>query len=277
MSEFDLKELLFALHRSTGLTVQLLDAQFRAVMGFMGERAYCALLHNSPEALECCMRSDIQGFHAARDSGTQYAYTCPFGLSTAVTPIFEHHRIVGYLYVGGFASEEHGVRGLWRCVREHLGDSFTEQELLPAMERLPRANEERFTAFCAMARLVCEHIERHSLFPEMVETIGEMAGKYILENLHTKLTLGKICLNLHCSKATLTEHFRREYGITVMSFVNQKRLEYAHELLLRTPKTIRSIAEECGFSGVEYFSAQFKKYYGSSPLAVRKAGMRKFE
>jgi len=276
MSCFDLEELLFSLHRATGMTVQLLDAQFRAVICYMGERTYCTLLHDRPGAVEHCMRSDLQGFHAARDTGKQYRYVCSFGLATAVTPIRDHHRIAGYLYVGGFVKEQDGVQGLLRCVRELLGDVSEEMALRAAAEKLPRTSEEHFAALCMMAQLCCDYIERHALLPAGAETIGAMAEKYILNNLQSKLTLGKICLNLHCSKATLTGRFRQEYGTTVMDFVNEKRLERAAELLLRSQNQIRAIAEECGFSGVEYFSAQFKRFYGMSPLAYRKAGGRKF-
>lgn len=276
MKRVDIEQLLEDLHKATGMTVQLSDAQFRSLLCISSSREYCALLHGAPGAVECCMRSDIFGFHRVRDTGVMYAYTCPFGLSTAILPIREGSAIVGYLYIGGLMKSEKGEEWLVRCVRERLGSVLDGELLLQRVRELPRADEARFEALCGIASLCCDYIEQNALFPMQKNSIGALAEKYILQNLHTKITLARICLELHCSKATLTESFRREHGMTVVQFLNEQRLLRARELLLHSQRPVRSIAQDCGFSGVEYFSAQFKKRYGISPLGARKREAGKF-
>ncbi len=276
MKELDVEQLLADLHKATGMTVQLSDAQFRSLLCFNDSREYCALLHNEPGALEACMRSDLFGFHRVRDTGEPYAYICPFGLSTAIFPIREGNAIVGYLYIGGLARIEKGDEGLLQCVQAQLGARVEKEQLLKRMKDLPRTDEKRFEALCGMARVCCEYIEQNALFPMQENSIGALAERYILQNLHTKITLARICLELHCSKATLTESFRREHGVTVVQFLNEQRLLRAKELLLHSQRPVHLIAQDCGFSGVEYFSAQFKKRYGISPVGARKRGEGKF-
>lgn len=271
MKELDTESLLRDLHLATGMSIQLSDAQFHSLSFYGSGRGYCALLHDVPEALEHCMRSDLQAFHRVRETGKQYTYTCPFGLFTALTPIREGKQIVGYLYIGGALDEAEGLELPWRCVRERLGEFYAPQQLAQKMEELPRANSERLEAICELARFVCAYIEQNAAFPAREASIATLAEKYILQNLNTKITLGRICLALHCSKATLTESFRRENGITVVQFLNEKRLERAATLLIQSSLSVGQVAQECGFSGVEYFSAQFKRRFGRSPLSFRKA------
>ena len=101
-------------------------------------------------------------------------------------------------------------------------------------------------------------------------TIGQLVKSYVKHNISRKITLSDISWNLHYSTVTLTEHFKKEFGITIMEYVMKKRMEKAVKLLLHSDLSIREIAEECGFSDNEYFSRCFKNYHGTSPIAWRK-------
>lgn len=270
MSGFDINGLLRDLHLASGMTVALYDAQFRTMQSYDVGKAYCTLLHDEPEAVELCLRSDLQGFHRVQQTGALHMYVCPFGFCTAIMPIRSSRKILGYLYIGGVLPREGGVEAAVSLVSSHLGAQAVSDRLRDCVGVLPTVTEQEFSALCTISRMLCEYIEQNDLFPTQEVTIGELTEKYILQNLHTKITLGKICLSLHCSKATLTESFKREYGVTVVQFITDQRLDRACHLLCDTPLSVRAVAEECGFSGMEYFSAQFKKRYGLSPLAFRK-------
>lgn len=270
MQGSDIEQLLLDLHTASGMTVVLFDAQFRAMHSYHVALGYCSLLHNTQGATDACLRSDMKAFHTVQKQGEPHIYVCPFGLCTALFPIKSSRKLLGYLYLGGVIREEEGIDGPLRYVRDRLGELAALPPLRVQLQRLPLATTARFTSFCRMAQVLCEYIEQKDLFPVREATIGELTEKYILQNLGGKITLGRICLNLHCSKATLTESFRREYGMTIVQFITEKRMERACALLSNSKTSVRGIAEACGFSGVEYFSAQFKKVYGLSPLAYRK-------
>ena len=270
MQETNIERLLLDLHTASGMTVVLFDAQFRAIYSHHVAMGYCSLLHNTQGATEACLRSDMRALHVVQKTCAPHIYTCPFGLCTALFPIKSSRKILGYLYLGGVVRAEDGIDGPLRCVRDRLTEVPPLEPLRVQLHRLPTASSVRFEAFCHMAHMMCEYIEQRDLFPVREATIGELTERYILQNLSGKISLARICLNLHCSKATLTESFRREYGMTIVQFITQKRMAHACTLLTTSKSSVRAIAEECGFSGVEYFSAQFKKSFGISPLAYRK-------
>ena len=51
---------------------------------------------------------------------------------------------------------------------------------------------------------------------------------------------------------TVTEHFKREYGITVMEYAENLRMEHAEYLLLESECSVKEIALFSGFADVEY-------------------------
>ena len=93
---------------------------------------------------------------------------------------------------------------------------------------------------------------------------------YVKNNLSKKITLSELSWKLHCSTVTLTEHFKKEFGITIMEYVTQKRMDKAKRLLENSDLSVREISEACGFSDIEYFSRSFKGIYKMSPSAWRK-------
>lgn len=60
-------------------------------------------------------------------------------------------------------------------------------------------------------------------------------------------------MHLHCSTVTLTEHFRREFGMTIFTYLNNKRLGQAERLLTETEMSISEVAEESGFADANLF------------------------
>lgn len=64
-------------------------------------------------------------------------------------------------------------------------------------------------------------------------------------------------------KYYLERRFGEEYGCSLMAYRNQKRLEWAAELL--RDRSVSAVAEELGFSSIYVFSRAFKKQFGCAP------------
>ena len=115
-----------------------------------------------------------------------------------------------------------------------------------------------------------EHIEASRLLLPDRQTPGQLVRAYVGKNLGEKITLSKMSKNLHCSTVTLTEAFRREFGMTIMEYVLSERMKLARRLLL-TSASVTEIAASCGYPDVEYFSKCFKRENaGLSPTQWRR-------
>lgn len=67
------------------------------------------------------------------------------------------------------------------------------------------------------------------------------------------------------SLSTFKREFKKIYKVSPATFLRQKKLDKALELLNSTDLRATEIAYECGFTNVSHFSKTFKNHYGVSP------------
>lgn len=65
--------------------------------------------------------------------------------------------------------------------------------------------------------------------------------------------------------------FKRYIGTTPVEYINEYRLSQSTFLLTNTDMDIMEVCLACGFSSASYYGKLFKKRYGITPLAYRKA------
>ena len=80
-----------------------------------------------------------------------------------------------------------------------------------------------------------------------------------------------LCRQFYLSPDYLSRIFRRVCGVSLISFIQQERMERAKELL-REPGglSISEIAELTGYDSFAHFSKQFRRLTGVSPNAYRR-------
>ncbi len=67
------------------------------------------------------------------------------------------------------------------------------------------------------------------------------------------------------SPSTVRKVFKNTMNITVASYIEQKRMQLANELLLQKNKTITEVALECGFVSANSFYKAYRRFYGYAP------------
>ena len=236
-------EILTDFYTVSGMEISLLNSNFHTLVSseITGE-SICSAIHRAPGTRELCKASDIDHLVTASESREGALYVCPFGITEAVVPIIRDDRIVGYLIatIGAFEVGEGGSRG------DRAGASFN------------------------MLKMLASHIASETLVGDGGESIGALVKRYVKSNLDKKITLSEIARSLHCSTVTLTEHFKDEFGITIMQYVKHKRMQEAKRLLLTADEPLREIALMLGYPDVEYFSKTFKAEFGVAPATWRK-------
>ena len=101
-------------------------------------------------------------------------------------------------------------------------------------------------AYFSMLKIISEHITNEKTVFFGTESIGKLVKNYVKNNLSDKLTLKDIARNLHCSTVTLTEHFKGEFGITIVEYITKKRMQQSELLLVTTDTPLREVAALCG-------------------------------
>lgn len=112
---------------------------------------------------------------------------------------------------------------------------------------------------------------------ESLDAVGRDPGgnisrtlEYISENYRHIKDIDEIAEYVHLTKYHLCRMFKREVGITLISYLNYVKIQRACELLITTELSVTETAVECGFNSSVYFSSVFKRVTGQSPNEFRK-------
>ena len=119
------------------------------------------------------------------------------------------------------------------------------------------------------------------LFSKLHETVADEpfhAHTQALLGLHKKIcnqpqapwNISQMAEELHLSTSRLQTLYKQMFGISCMDDVISRRLHRAKDQLKVTTKSIREIAEGCGYNNVEHFCRQFRQYNGCTPGQFRK-------
>lgn len=85
-----------------------------------------------------------------------------------------------------------------------------------------------------------------------------------------QLDLDTLADKAHVNKYYMAHAFKREYGISPINYLIQRRIEESRYLLRETDMSLSQIARVLGFSSASYFSQSFRRAEGMSPFEYRK-------
>lgn len=270
MNTLKLDEILQSFCEISGMDVAIISAKNKIIARRYSGALFCANIHKSQKCMDMCLESDRCGMEKACEARGLYVYKCPFGIYEALMPISKNDEIVAYLFVGMGIQDDKRERMEILDRALSVSPDLNRAQIEKSIRDLPHFPKEKLDAFASLLPIIAEYIEANNLLADNDMTIGQLIKTYVKNNISKKITLADISWNLHCSTVTLTEHFKAEYGMTIMDYVLKKRMERAERLLRNSDLSVREVASECGFSDDEYFSRCFKKTYGKSPKNWRR-------
>lgn len=105
---------------------------------------------------------------------------------------------------------------------------------------------------------------------EQQEGLVAQIKEYILLHLHEDTSLTALADHFHFSQEYLLRVFKKEEGVTILQYVNERKLERAKELLKDQDLQVKEVAEMLGFADTKYFIRFFRSKTGFSPKTYRK-------
>ena len=93
--------------------------------------------------------------------------------------------------------------------------------------------------------------------------------KYIEENIYSKITIDELSRTFFFNKDYIMRLFKKETGMTIVNYINKRRIYNSLSSLRETNDSILKIALNHGYTSLEYFSETFNNLIGVSPRAYR--------
>ena len=94
--------------------------------------------------------------------------------------------------------------------------------------------------------------------------------RYMEAHLDEPLTIPALSRRTCLSATAFKESFRRLYGLPVHTWLRQRRMERAAELLRSSSLSVLGVAQSVGYSSASQFTAAFRRQYGVTPVQYRK-------
>lgn len=94
--------------------------------------------------------------------------------------------------------------------------------------------------------------------------------KYTRNSFHEQVTLSRVAAMACMSIPTFCYYFKRCTQKTYIHYLNEVRIAYACNQLLKTDKSVTDIGYESGFNTVAHFHRQFLRLKRTTPLQYRK-------
>jgi len=156
------------------------------------------------------------------------------------------------------AAQSGGVHPLYL---DRISGQYARQiETCPTVAKANSLIGDMIRGYC---RLVRTHTSQH--YPSAVQK----TLTYIDANLSGDLSLRSLASLIKVSPGYLSALFHRETGRTLAEHITTQRMKAALQLLRSTRLQIQTVAQLSGFADPNYFSRQFKRLYGVTPLQYR--------
>ena len=267
----ELEKLLKNFYQISGMMVAIVDTNYKPILSIRHQfDNFCKAIHQYPKCMDICYESDIIYLDEVNKTGKTVIFSCPFGFFYAFVTIKNGEKIIAYISISYALDESLSSPETPLKVLKSIIPDYNEGLFKTLIKNTPRHTTEKLRAYADTLTMFSEIIEHKHLLSAIPQSISFKTKSYIDQNLNKKITLPELSKQLHCSTVTITEHFKRKYGLTVMEYVLQQRMKTAKKLLEYDVYNINDISNLCGFKDVEYFSRQFKKIYGISPSYWKK-------
>lgn len=92
---------------------------------------------------------------------------------------------------------------------------------------------------------------------------------YVEEHIREPLTLTILSTYINLSKEYTAYIFKKETGKTLTTYINERKLLFAKELITNEKMTLKDTAAYLGYENYNYFSTLFKRYMATTPIALR--------
>ncbi len=99
--------------------------------------------------------------------------------------------------------------------------------------------------------------------------VATMIRSYLFAHYQEDLTLEWLANYFNLSKYYIAHVYKKRYGISIITDLNEIRCEEAKNALEGSDSSITEIAAQVGFNSVAHFSETYKKIYSISPKEAR--------
>ena len=227
---------------------------------------YCSIIQRELGGLSRCEEMDWHKLQETINANGPISYRCHAGLHEALSPIFVHKQLVGYLMIGQFRTDDEFPME----ARDLTEDPEVRRRLESAFGELPMFPPKKLAGVLGFFKILIDYIAVRELAMLRGDVLRSEIDRYMDRHLAENIMLPDMARRLGRSVSTISQFLRRNYHTGFKELLNEKRIARAESFWKAHPDaTVAEAAAAAGFSDQFYFSRVFRKRRGISPGKFR--------
>ncbi|MBQ9156587.1 MAG: response regulator [Eubacterium sp.] len=156
-------------------------------------------------------------------------------------------------------------------IAEELGISDT-NELVVQMEKLKikyLLYNNKHDAYNEIIKMVDIVFDKMNVKGKLSDGGMKSVVDYIERNIKRGISLEDVANHVNISTYYLSKIFKKEMGVNFITYVTDRKMDLAKEMLINTDIPVLNIALDLAYNEANYFSKAFKKKTGLTPSEYR--------
>ncbi|QLS06992.1 PocR ligand-binding domain-containing protein [Citrobacter freundii] len=272
--------------RATGLATVVIDVTGKVISDCHNFNAFCTLMRTNEQYRASCQKCDKYCAFEGLKQLKPRILCCYAGLSLFSMPLINEGNLCGFIICGQVRAKYQEYKTI---VIDEQSQWMRDPEIKAAWERVIVVDNNILTASANLLNFIVNNYERKNTVDEMVNTpkvstpqiyFTELsrhekklmeALRYIDENLYSELSLESVAAHVCLSANYFSRFFKKRQGVNFKTWVNQKKMQKAGELLHDPVHSIDSIARKLQYAQTSYFCRVFRAAHQTSPQSFRHA------
>lgn len=263
----------------TELAAIYVDVRGKSLSAKYNFSNFCKYMRSNKQCSRCCAYCDAFGGLEASKGNSSRPYRCHAGLVDFSTPIIRQGHLLGFIAAGQSMVTDTQIPFIapitdWKndsTLKHYYNQlpTYTGEELLSATKVLRLLTAQYFPDIMntdlVLPELQTNQPSRITYRPEIKRALS-----FIDSNLSRSFSLRDIANHVYLSESYLSKLFKQELGLSLIQYVNVRKLEQAKIMLRNSDASIEAIAKNLGFSRTSYFCKLFKDNTAETPHSYRK-------
>ena len=271
-----LKSFQHDLYVLSGLPFDFIDLRMRSSDKLQAHRlftSFCSLVNSTRLGQLACERDDQKAASTCLHGSRCLARRCHLGLVDITIPIVIGGKAVGLLCTGQLLYNRPTPEAFRRIQKRLAGLGVNVAKAREAYFKLPVIEKQRVAAITDLMQMVADLISSQRLETLKTMVLHEPLSKaldFIEARYAEALTLPTVAKAAGLSVSRLAHVFKAQTGMSVTSYINMVRVQWAEHYLANSQLRISETAFQVGFGNLSHFNHVFRQATGLSPTQYRR-------
>ncbi|HGY3716140.1 TPA: PocR ligand-binding domain-containing protein [Citrobacter gillenii] len=271
--------------RATGLATAVIDVMGNVISDCHNFNSFCTLMRKNEQYRASCQKCDKYCAFEGLKQVKPRILCCHAGLSLFSMPLIHEGNLYGFIICGQVRARYQEYKTI---VIDGQSQWMNDLKIKREWDQVVVVDNNALTASANLLNYIVDNFERES-DSEMIgfyevsnpkvysselsrhEKKLMKALRYIDDNLYGELSLESVAAHVCLSANYFSRFFKKRQGVNFKTWVNQKKMQKAGELLHDPVHSIDSIARKLQYAQTSYFCRVFRAAHQTSPQSFRHA------